>query len=149
MGSCKELMMARDGGQPGVPHTNGIIERSNQLVIGGTATCLIAAGLPPCYWSYGRPCFRFNLNTQSICGSSPWERTHGSAFLHPRFPFGCLVVFKPNEVRTTDHKWALKAEYGVFAGYRLSSGYKWRGEYLEWRLSECLLSTSAAADDRL
>ncbi len=27
-----QLMMARDGGQPGVPHTNGIIERCNQLV---------------------------------------------------------------------------------------------------------------------
>ena len=57
MGSCRELMMARDGGQPGVPHTNGIIERCNQFVIGGTSACLIAAGLPPCFWSYGSPCF--------------------------------------------------------------------------------------------
>ena len=123
MGTCKELMMARDGGQPGVPHTNGIIERSNQLAIGGTATCLIAAGLPPCYWSFASPCFCFNLNTQSICGSSPWERTHGSPFLHPRYPFGCLVLFKPDEERTTNHKWSPKAEWGVFAGYRICAGY--------------------------
>ncbi len=136
MGSCRELMMARDGGQPGVPHTNGIIERVNQLVIGGTSTCLIAAGLPPCYWSYGSPCFCFNLNTQSICGTSPWEKTHGAAFHGARYPFGCLVVFKPNEVRTTDHKWSPKAEYGVFAGYKLSPGYTWRGEYLVWPLKE-------------
>ncbi len=63
MGSCQELMMARDGGQLGVPHTNGIIERSNELVIGGTAPCLIAAGLPPCYWTYASPCFCFHINT--------------------------------------------------------------------------------------
>ncbi len=136
LGSCKELVMPRDGGQPGVHHTNGVIERCNQLAIGGTATCLIEAGLPPCYWSYGSPCFCFNLNTQSICVESPWERTHGTPFLHTRFPFGCLVMFKPNEVRTTNHKWAPKAEWGVFAGYRLCAGYKWRGEYLVWRLSD-------------
>ena len=39
-------------------------------------------------------------------------------------------------VRTTDHKWAPKAEWGVFAGYRICPGYKWRNEYLVWRLSE-------------
>ena len=42
---------------PGVPHTNAIIERSNQLIDGGTTTCLVEAGLPPCYWSYAAPCF--------------------------------------------------------------------------------------------
>jgi hypothetical protein len=26
------------------------------------------------------------LNTQSIHGISPWERTHGSSFLSPKFP---------------------------------------------------------------
>ena len=54
--------------------------------------------------------FLFELEYISIHGSSPWERTHGAPFLHERFPFGSLVVFKPNEVRTTDHKWAPKAE---------------------------------------
>ena len=105
-------------------------------MIGGTSTCLIAAGLPPCYWIYASPCFCFGLNTQSLHGISPWEKTHGTPFLHQRYPFGWLVIFKPNEVRTTDHKWAPKAEWGIFAGYQLHSGYTWKGEYLVWRLSE-------------
>ena len=128
--------MARDGGQPGVPHTNAIIERCNQLVSGGTSTCLIAAGLPPCYWTYASPCFCFVVNTKSLHGISPWGKTHGTPFLHQRYPFGCLVIVKPEEVRTTDHKWAPKAEWGVFAGYQFHSGYNWKGEYLVWRFSE-------------
>jgi hypothetical protein len=136
MGSCRELMMARDGGQPGVPHTNGIIERCNQLIIGGTTTCLIAAGLPPCYWTFASPCFCFNLNTLSLHGNSPWEMTHGAPFAANRFPFGCLVMFKPNEVRTKAQKWSPKAKWGVFAGYKIVAGYNWRGEYLVWDLVE-------------
>ncbi len=136
MGSCRELMMARDGGQPGVPHTNGIIERCNQLIIGGTTTCLIAAGLPPCYWSFASPCFCFNLNTLSLHGPSPWEMTHGVPFAAKTFPFGCLVMFKPNEVRTHAQKWSPKAKWGVFAGYKIVAGYSWRGEYLVWDLVE-------------
>ena len=131
--------MARDGGQPGVPHTNGIIERTNQLIIGGTGTCLIAAGLPPCYWTYASPCFCVHYNTTQLCGISPWEKTHGSPFEGERFPFGCLVMFKPTEsrgIRQQGLKWSPKARWGVFAGYKLVAGYKWRGEYYVWELMD-------------
>ena len=139
IGSCKELMMARDGGQPGVPHTNGIIERCNQLIIGGTATCLIEAGLPPCYWTYGSQCFCMNHNTTQLCGISAWEKTHGSPFPGMRLPFGCLVLFKPAETRgarQTALKWSPKGRWGVFAGYKLVAGYRWRDEYLVWDLMD-------------
>ncbi len=112
--------MARDGGQPGVPHTNGIIERCNQLIIGGTATCLIEAGLPPCFWTYGSPCFCMNYNITELCGMSPREKTHGEPFNGMALPLGCLVIFKPNETRgerQTALKWSPKASWGVFAGY--------------------------------
>ena len=44
---------------PGVP-------RTNQLIIGGTVTSMVAAGTPPCYWSYAAPCWCFNYNTERI-----------------------------------------------------------------------------------
>jgi transposase InsO family protein len=42
------LNIIHETSSPGVPQTNGIIERVNLLIIGGTVTSLISAGLPPC-----------------------------------------------------------------------------------------------------
>ena len=36
----------------GVPKSNSIVERTNQLIRDGAATSLLRAGLPPPYWSY-------------------------------------------------------------------------------------------------
>ena len=47
---------------PGEPKTNSLIERTNQIIVGGTFALLICAGLPPCYWSFAAPCFCVNYN---------------------------------------------------------------------------------------
>ena len=60
------VSVAHELSTPGVPQTNGIIERVNQLVIGGTVTSLIAAGIPPCDWSYSAPCWCINCNAERI-----------------------------------------------------------------------------------
>ena len=50
----------------GEPKTNSIIERTNQIIVGGTTASLIAAGLPPCYWSYATQRFCANYNAQGL-----------------------------------------------------------------------------------
>ncbi len=63
------------------------------------------------------------------------------------------MLFKPNETRGARYsslKYSPKASWGVFAGYKLVAGYKWRGEYLVWDLSTfknaTLLVTSTKHD---
>lgn len=91
MGSCKKLMLDPGRGQPGLPHTNGSIERCNNLVIDGTATCLIAA--PPCYCTYGSPCLGFNHNMLRLFGPSPLEQNSRNHVLSKSISFwmSCVV----------------------------------------------------------
>jgi hypothetical protein len=135
--AVKMLGIVHETSAPGVPQTNGIIERSNQLLIGGTVTSLIAAGLPPCDWSYAAPCWCFNYNIERIKDSINWERLRNEPFHGDRFPFGCQVIFKPSETRKLSdgvkhEKWDPKGRVGIFAGYKLHPGYDWKGEYLVW-----------------
>ena len=58
--SARDLQISLATSTPGIPHTNSIIERSNQLIVGSVTACLIEAGLPPCYWSHAAPCFCAN-----------------------------------------------------------------------------------------
>ena len=118
--AMKALNILHETSTPGVPKTNGIIERVNQLIIGGTVTSLIAAGLPPCYWSYASPCWCINYNTERINGESNWDRLRKEAFPGTRFPFGCQVIFKPSDTRKLSEgvkheKWDPKGKLGIFA----------------------------------
>jgi hypothetical protein len=131
------LGVVHETSTPGVPQTNGIVERSNQLIIGGTVTSMIAAGLPPCFWSYATPCWCFNYNTERIKDASNWERLYNEPFPGTRFPFGSLVIYKQSDTRklsdgTKHEKWDAKGRLGIFAGYKLHPGYGWKGEYLVW-----------------
>ena len=46
--SARSLGIEHHTSLPGEPKTNSIIERTNQIIVGGTTASLIAAGLPPC-----------------------------------------------------------------------------------------------------
>ena len=59
---------------PGIPKTNSIIERTIQLIVGGVTTCVLEAGLPPCFWSYAAPCFCMNYNVTKQKGNSAWKK---------------------------------------------------------------------------
>ena len=72
--AARSLGIPLETSTPGIPHTNGSIERSNQLIIGGTVTNLIAAGMPPCYWTCAAQCFCVNFNTENLKGISNWEK---------------------------------------------------------------------------
>ena len=44
-----EMKIPIDHSLPGRPQTNSIAERTNQFILAATATCLLEAGLPPCF----------------------------------------------------------------------------------------------------
>ena len=98
------------------------------------ATCLVAAGLPPCYWEMALNCCTLLHNTGKVNGQSSWELTFGEEFQGKRIPFGALVNFKPTSSRKLSTKFGPDTVTGVFAGYSTTSGENWRREYLAWPL---------------
>ena len=130
------MLAPHETSQPGVAHTNSKIERCNQIVLGGTISSLIEAGLPPCYWSNAALCFCVNYNISVWNGKSPWRTLWNHPFPGTAFPFGCLVYVKDMVSRrnTLARKWDPKGALGIFAGYKLHTGYAWKGEYLVWEL---------------
>ncbi|WP_288992891.1 hypothetical protein [uncultured Marinobacter sp.] len=134
--ACKDKGLLRDGSLPGVPKTNAMAERNNQTIVTKTVACLLEAGLPPCYWSFAGPCWCILFNTDCTYGESPWFKTHGSEFKGLRLPLGCKVTYKPATTKLELGKWDEPSRVGVFAGYRLQSGYSWHDEYLVWDLDD-------------
>ncbi len=59
----------------GEPKTNSVIERTNQIVVGGTTALLSVAGLPPFYWSCEAPrcCTSYNVRGYTMS-------RHGAGF---------------------------------------------------------------------
>jgi hypothetical protein len=111
---------------PGEPKTNSLIERTNQIIVGGTTALLICAGLPPCFWSFAAPCFCVSYNIQGVTGESPWSLYHKAEFSGGIIPFGCLVYYKPpNTSSNTDGKWDPDARKGIFAGYVMRTVFEW------------------------
>ena len=49
--ACQQLGITFDHSLPGRPMNNSLVERNNLYVI-DQGTCLLAAGLPPCYWCF-------------------------------------------------------------------------------------------------
>ena len=140
----KALKMHRiqyDTSTPGQPKTNGIAERYVQEVINGTRALLSNAGLPASFWPYAMRAWCFGHNTsESGLRSSPWKQRHGKKFEGPRIPFGSLVYFKQSPVkegnkatmgtRRLKSKFMEQTSIGIFLGYKLKCGGKWKNEYL-------------------
>ena len=63
--------------------------------------------------------------TENEDGISSWELTHGKKFDGCKFPFGCLVNFKPSPTRDNTLKLGPKGHVGVFAGYFVAPGLVW------------------------
>ena len=120
---------------PGEPKTNSLIERTNQIIVGGTTALLISAGLPPCFWSYAAPCFCVCYNAKGVTGESPWLVHHKAEFPGSVIPFGSLVYYKPpNTSSNPDGKWDPDARKGIFAGYVMRTVFEWGKGYKVWDL---------------
>ena len=134
--AAETLEIPFDNSVPNRKQTNAIVERTNLYLEDQVATCLVAAGLPPCYWEFALKCYALLHNTEKVNGHSPWELTFGEEFQGKRIPFGALVNFKPTSSRKLSTKFGPDAVTGVFAGYITTSGENWRREYLAWPLAD-------------
>ena len=134
--AAETLEIPFDNSVPNRKQTNAIVERTNLYLKDQVATCLVAAGLPPCYWEFALRCYTLLHNTEKVNGQTPWELTFGEEFQGKRIPFGALVNFKPTSSRKLSTKFGPDAVTGVFAGYITTSGENWRREYLAWPLTD-------------
>ena len=98
--AIKDMGVPREGSLPGVPKTNGAIERTNRGVLDGARSLLVNAGLPGCFWEFAGPtyCHLDNIRVHED-GSSPWMSTHGEQFPGTSIPFGSAVIYHPSETK--------------------------------------------------
>ena len=109
----------------GVHHTNAIAERGNQLVEGGTTSCLIEAGQPTAYWPFATKVFCHHHNIKDFGEGTAWGKAFGEEFAGKKIPFGAAVLFKPSATRRMRGKFRPKGIMGVFAGYKFFPGGRW------------------------
>ena len=136
--ACTELRITLDTSVPGRKVTNSLAERNIQFLVGATATCLLEAGLPACYWSFAVTCVSHLLNIEELDEGSAWQKMHKEKFKGPMIPLGAKVIFKPSDARwrEQDTKFDPKGLYGVFAGYVIEAGNRWSRRMLVWNLHD-------------
>ena len=94
--ACRELGVNWEASQPGVHHTNAVIENVNKTNLEATRTMLVEAGLPGCFLTFAMPCHCFLHNiTPNDEGLTPWYKRFGTEFEGQAIPLGCGVYFKP------------------------------------------------------
>ena len=129
---------------PGRKESNGVAEAAVKAVLQGARSILERAGFKPAWWPAAVKHWCFAANTAIVDGESPWQLRHGKGhFSGLMLPFGCLVDFKPSAVkpgrrarRVPHPKFAPIAEPGVFMGYHVLPGGRWRGDFLVASLQE-------------
>ena len=160
--AAKELDWIHPTATPGRPTSTGVAERYVRVVVEGGSAALEQAGFEPKYWPIAAKHHCFSRNIEAHVPSeesdgpkqSPWERRHKQGpFKGLKIPFGALIDFKPTPVgvqtlkKTTegdvkdkperlDPKFSPKAVPGVFLGYFVLPGGRWRGDYLAARLED-------------
>ena len=137
--ALKELRIPLDQSLPGHPQNNSLAERNNQFMMLTTSTCLLEAGLPPCFWPFAVECVSHLLNIEKLSdGSSAWLKLHKSEFPGMVIPLGAKVFFKPSDARERDqdHKFDPKSIPGIFAGYVMGTGMNWSRKYKVWAISD-------------
>ena len=126
--AMKALKIPMDTSLAGKTKHNSLAERTNQFVLVATTTCLLEAGIPPCFWMYAIRCVSHLLNIEPNDDEvSSWCKLHEEEFKGKMIPFGALVYFKPSDARAREqqHKFDPMGIPGVFAGYSLGPGLHW------------------------
>ena len=113
---------------------NSIAEREVGIEKEGVRANLVQAGLPPIYWPLAGPHFAFSLNIEEPLedGMSPWASRHrGQPFWGLKIPFGGLCHFRPVQPkRDLMPEFAPRGTPGIFLGWFLLPGGRWKGDYL-------------------
>ena len=115
--AMNEMKIPIDHSLPGRPQTNSIAERTNQFILTATSTCLLEAGLPPCFWRTAILCVCHLLNVEPNDDElSAWCKLHGSEFAGKLIPYGARVNYKPPKTREAGqlHKFGPDSIPGVF-----------------------------------
>ena len=90
--AMRELRIPLDQSLPGHSQNNSLAERNNQFLLLTTTTCLLQAGLPPCFWSFAVECVSHLLNVEKNAeGQSAWLKLHKSDFPGELIPLGTKV----------------------------------------------------------
>ena len=137
--AMNEMKIPIDHSLTGRPQTNSIAERTNQFILTATSTCLLEAGLPPCFWRTAILCVCHLLNVEPNDDElSAWCKLHGTDFAGKLIPYGARVNYKPSKTREAGqlHKFGPDSIPGVFAGYHIGPGMHWSRQYKVWPLSE-------------
>ena len=137
--AMKALKIPMDTSLAGKTKHNSLAERTNQFVLVATTTCLLEAGIPPCFWMYAIRCVSHLLNIEPNDDEvSSWCKLHGEEFKGKMIPFGALVYFKPSDARAREqqHKFDPMGIPGVFAGYSLGPGLHCSRKYRVWALCD-------------
>ena len=137
--AMKALKIPMDTSLAGKTKHNSLAERTNQFVLVATTTCLLEAGIPPCFWMYAIRCVSHLLNIEPNDDEvSSWCKLHGEEFKGKMIPFGALVYFKLSDARAREqqHKFDPMGIPGVFAGYSLGPGLHWSRKYRVWALCD-------------
>ena len=113
---------------------NSVAERDVRLTKEGVRTILEKCGLPPIWWPYAGEHFTFALNIDDVDKEElcPWAVRHrGVPFWGLRIPFGSLCHFRPVQPkRDLLPEFAPRGIPGIFLGYHLLPGGRWKGDYL-------------------
>jgi len=91
------------------------------------------SGMPFSWWPASIKYFAHALNIQkpkALPKREPWFLRHKKAFPAPLIPFGCLVTYLPKSPNMELSKFESRARTGVFIGYHLQDGCKYRNEML-------------------
>ena len=76
--AMKALKIPMDTSLAGKTKHNSLAERTNQFVLVATTTCLLEAGIPPCFWMYAIRCVSHLLNIEPNDDEvSSWCKLHG------------------------------------------------------------------------
>ena len=71
--ACRIERINLEESQPGVPQSNGVIERANGDIVSGTRALMMQAGLPDCFWRFAASCYCHHENiTVDTDGESPY-----------------------------------------------------------------------------
>ena len=137
--AMNEMKIPIDHSLPGRPSNQFNRREDKPIILTATSTCLLEAGLPPCFWRTAilSVCHLLNVepNDDEL---SAWCKLHGSDFAGKLIPYGARVNYKPPKTREAGqlHKFGPDSIPGVFAGYHIGPGMHWSRQYKVWPLSE-------------
>ena len=119
-----------DCAPPGDPASNAFAEAHVGSVCGAIRACSITAGLPACFWPFIGACIVMLRNIwKHQDGVSAWTERFGEEFDGRAITPGALVWFRPSTVKVRIGKMYGRLQPGIFLGYELGQGCRWRGVY--------------------